>query len=653
MKNMKKNLIYMAAALLLAGCSKDAATESLQPTGGEPICFEATAPVGRTVVSTTAEGLLDIQWAAEDQVGIYALAGDSQTGRNISYTATPNEDNAAACVFTATKSEEVLYWHGAKAQTFAAYYPYTPIENAMPNMMAHPVSLPAKQVQAAANKVDHLATYGVMTAEPMTFEANAQLESAVCFNFSNRFSIVEFRLKSDANCVLADLPIKALKLTSKGGMLAAPDATLDLTQSPAAISVEEGAEEVELALAATANLKRDAYTSFYMVVLPGTHAAASLQLDVTAIDNSTHTVAIAEGVTFEPNKHYVREYELTLDGFVAADPFEVELPSLTTKVGEPLTINFSGKANSIDFWSGEKFHDYAYATKERIEKAIVKMQFEVCLVNGAQREPLSVKVSTDFDGTMTEEAIKAATWTDVSAAFSIPKELGSSDAKNPREYTWTKTTIPTMCGPVDCSPWFGDASQSCYVMFHYHVNIYQESVYDEMLKKDVEYGRTFCYLYDCTVWSDPYANQPKQELYKQAFTLNTDNEKTPYIEEAPGSPTLVYGSTLDSGDGKNIAIKYSYTTSEKSYPYVLRFGAAFRPTVGKDSYLVLPKITRPADQLSLDKPFVAQTVGAETPASWSYTFTEAGTYKVCVVGTITTLAGEKSVVTEATITVTE
>lgn len=647
MKNMKKNLIYMAAALLLAGCSKDAATESLQPTGGEPIRFEATAPVGRTVVSTTAEGLLDIQWAAEDQVGIYALASDSQTGRNISYTATPNEDNAAACVFTATKPEEVLYWHGAKAQTFAAYYPYTPIEDAMPNMMAHPVSLPAKQVQAAANKVDHLATYGVMTAEPMTFEANAQLESAVCFNFSNRFSIVEFRLKSDANCALADLPIKALKLTSKGGMLAAPDATLDLTQSPAAISVEEGAEEVELALAATANLKRDAYTSFYMVVLPGTHAAASLQLDVTAIDNSTHTVAIAEGVTFEPNKHYVREYELTLDGFVAADPFEVELPNLTTKVGEPLTINFSGKATSIDFWSGEYGHDYAYATKDRMGEATTKMHIKSLYCAGNQIHPAKIKYSRDFNGTMTEEAIKAATWTDVSDQFTWPDLIYDSDIfldANGKPYpTINENHVPVDGGEVICNDWFATPESSIYIAFFYHVT--------------APGNRTFFYLYDSWVKSF-YTEGLVVEHYIQKFTTENNNKLDVKIVNAEGTnnpiPTIVLGSTYNSKD--NNTLSWSPLKADPvDYPNYLRIGTKYNGlTADHDAYLVLPKITYPEPQnLGKDKPFVAQTVGAETPASWSYTFTEAGTYKVCVVGTITTLAGEKSVVTEATITVTE
>lgn len=651
---MKKNLIYLAAALLLAACTKEAALDTPAVNGGEPLQFSAVnTSAGRTTVTTNASGLLDVAWVAEDQIGIYAKAGEQTTGANYAYLATPSEEDAARCSFAAKNEEELICWNGNKAQAFYAYYPYTEVEGALPDPTAHAVVLPAEQTQAAANSPAHLAELGVLTAAPVQFEAGAQLDGGICFEFANLFSVVEFRLKSDAACTMDELPIKALTLNSDGVHLAYPAATMDLTQSPTVVTAQQGAASVKLELAETVGLKRDAYTSFYMLVVPGTHAAQSLLLEVTAIDNSVNAVRIAEGVTFKPNKHYVREYELTLDGFVLANAFEADIPILTTKVGEPLTVQMQGVADRVDFWSGEYGHDYAYSSVDRVIKAVVKMQFEMCLVNGAQREPLSVKFSSDFNGTMTEEAILAATWTDISDEFAIPTRLGSSDTKNPRDYTWSKTSIPDLCGPVDCSKWFDNASQSGYVMFHYHVNKYKDLVHDEILNEDMEYGRTYCYLYDCSVWAEPYAGQPEQELYTQVFELNKDNAKQPYIESAEGAPTLVYGSTLDVNDGSNIINKYSYTTSEKSYPYVMRLGAAFRPTVDKDSYVVLPKITRPADQYSKDAPIVVHKSGEETPATWNYTFDKAGTYKVYVVGYVTTMAGEKKVIKEATITVTE
>ena len=90
---------------------------------------------------------------------------------------------------------------------------------------------------------------------------------------------------------------------------------------------------------------------------------------------------------------------------------------------------------------------------------------------------------------------------------------------------------------------------------------------------------------------------------------------------------------------------------------MLRLGSAYSTSSGltadRHLYLILPKITRPETRITRDKPFVVHTADAETPATWSYTFKAPGTYKVSIVGTVTTLAGDKQVVKEATVTVTE
>ena len=118
----------------------------------------------------------------------------------------------------------------------------------------------------------------------------------------------------------------------------------------------------------------------------------------------------------------------------------------------------------------------------------------------------------------------------------------------------------------------------------------------------------------------------------------------------PSYPTFVQGSTFDAGDGTNPFRLFAYT----GYPYVLRLGAAFRPTVDKDSYLVMPKLTRPeAKNVGKDSPFVIKGSDDEQPASYQYTFTAPGTYQVAVVGTVTTLAGEKQILLRKSVTVTE
>lgn len=74
---------------------------------------------------------------------------------------------------------------------------------------------------------------------------------------------------------------------------------------------------------------------------PGTHPAGTLRLEVTAIDNSIYGYTIPEQVVLRPNRHYTKSYELSLDEFVLSDEFEAEIPVLSCKVGEPLTVSMT------------------------------------------------------------------------------------------------------------------------------------------------------------------------------------------------------------------------------------------------------------------------------------------------------------------------
>ncbi len=645
---MKKNLIYLAAALLLAACTKEAALDTPAVNGGEPLQFSAVnTSAGRTTVTTNASGLLDVAWVAEDQIGIYAKAGEQTSGANYAYLATPSEEDAARCSFAPKNADELIYWNGNKAQAFYAYYPYTQVTDALPEPTAHAVVLPAEQTQSAANSPAHLAELGVLTAAPVQFEAGAQLDGGICFEFANLFSVVEFRLKSDAACTMDELPIKALTLNSDGMHLAYPAATMNLTQSPTVVTAQQGAASVKLALAETAGLKRDAYTSFYMLVAPGTHAAQSLLLEVTAIDNSVNTVRIAEGVTFKPNKHYVREYELTLDGFVLANAFEADIPTLTTKVGEPLTVQMSGLADRVDFWSGEYGHDYAYATTDRMEEAVLKFNFKSLECAGDQFHPAKIKYSTDFTGEMTETAILAATWTDVSDQFTWPDVIYDSpiflDDTGAKLPTIGANHVPVDGGIIDCTNWFGTkAGDSGYVAFFYHVT--------------APGNRTFFYLYDS--WLKAFYPSVVEELYVQRFTTENNNKLNVKIVNEAGTtnpiPTIVLGSTYNSNDNQTLSIS-PLGNDPADYPYYLRIGSKYNGlTADHDAWLVLPKITIPEQKnVGPDSAIVVHKSGEETPATWSYTFDKAGTYKVYVVGYVTTMAGEKKVLKEATITVTE
>lgn len=630
---MKKNLIYIAAALVLAGCTKEAVNEVSQPVG-EPIRFEAATPTGRTVVETTDEGLLSIEWADEDQIGIYTALDNMPASLNIPYTAIPSDANAANCTFTATELSQAIYWNPAYKQSFYAYYPWAELaENE--DVTAHPVTLATTQVQAGANSPVHLAEYGVMTAAPFEVEANAP-SGNVAFAFKNAFSIVEFRLKTTDDCLLASVPVKAMTLTTTGAPLTGAVA-MDLTQSPAAIAVEAGEQSLTLNLTSTAGLKKEEYTSFYMVVLPGTHAADALSLEVTAINNAKQTIKIAEGVTFEPNKHYVRSYELTLDGFQLDQPFEIELPSTEAKAGEPFTVAFKGAAEQIIFWSGETGHDIAYAEKDRILTASMEMSLTYCLVNGNQPDCVAMKYSTDYNGGGTEADVQAATWTDVSDQFTLSNTIQTS--------TSIKESMLHHTGMVNCTEWFGAEGTEGYIALFYTAKAPGNPD-----------GRSYLYLFDITV-NEVYPHMTNR-IYPHSFYLEYgSNRWTSYIRNIDGEtcpiPTLIFGSTFDSKDSSNPCMRYSSTLSDM-YPCAIRIGSVFRPTADRHVYFVLPKLTRPTStNLGKDTPFEIQAADAETPASWSYTFAEPGTYKVYVIGTIMDITGApEEVVKEVPVTVT-
>ena len=652
---MKKHIIYIAAALLMASCSKDAANEAQQPVAGEPAIFSAvSASASRTTTALGEDGLLDMSWVQDDQVGIYATSDGRTVGYNVAYAATPTKDDATRCTFAAAVEGELIYWSGRTQQGFYAYYPYEQVADNETNPAAHPVTLPAVQHQAEADSPAHLSQVGMLVAKPVEVAPNAPMGGGIQFAFSHANAVVEIRLKSTADCPLAELPVKELKLTAANGVLAYPQATINLTAPISAdaapqLDVIEESASVTLKLDKEVGLKRDGYRSFFMVVAPGTHAANGLTLDVTAIDNSVNTVTIAEGVTLRANKHYVREYELSMDGFIQADAFEVDIPVLTTKVGEPLNVEMNGVADQVDFWSGEQFHDYAYIATDRIIPQNVKVLLKMLLQNGLQREPLAVKYSNNYTGELTEEAIQAATWTDASAAFSMPTTLWGVDPG----YTFNKsTTEPSICGPVDATSWFAGEEDSCYVIFHYHIVKNDPDWVDPIIGNKGERGRSYAYIYGFDVTATPYGSTAETVLYNHIYSITTIDGKKQFAD-VEGAPYIVHGATIDSGDWGQPAT-YSYTVNGQSYPYVFRLGTTFRPTVDKDMYVVFPLLKRPAPtNVGPDKPIAVQSRGESTPKSWSYTFTEAGTYRVVVEATVTTLAGETKQVKEYTVEVTE
>ena len=633
----------IAATLLLAACGQDdTMPREALPGGEQAVCFSAGEPATRTEVGTNPDRTLAITWTEADEVGIYGRNDGRSSGDNYAYTASPYKSDATRCSFSASDTYELFTWAKNAAQNFYAYYPYAKVTDRTPNPEAHPFSLPALQTQSEGDSPAHIARYGLMTAAPVNIPAGTVSEGAIQFNFANVFSIVELRFKMTADCTLASVPVKQVRLLSDGVTLAIPAGTIDLTRAidpETALPVVEEEESQSLTLTFDTNLgvtKTD-YVSAYMVAAPGTHPAGTLRLEVTAIDNSTYSYTIPEQVTLRPNRHYTKSYELSLDEFVLSDEFEAAIPVPSCKVGEPLTVSMTGIADRVDFWSGEEGHDYAYAAKDRMQEADMTMHFMMLLNSGAQRHPAKVMYSTDFDGTMTEDGVLAANWTDVSDKFNMTHPVHGVDTGYPAANASTK---PYDAGTADCTEWFSGEGNSCWIAFFYHVDKF-DADYVDTETGTVGNGRTYFYMYDMWVRAQYKSESSYTEIYRQKYVDGSSD---------PSYPTFVQGSTFDSGDGTNPFRLFAYT----GYSYVLRLGAAFRPTVDKDSYLIMPKLARPeAKNVGKDSPFVVKASDDEQPASYEYTFTAPGIYEVAVVGTVVTLGGEKQILLQKNITVTE
>ncbi|WP_343701763.1 DUF5017 domain-containing protein [Chitinophaga sp.] len=100
--------------------------------------------------------------------------------------------------------------------------------------------------------------------------------------------------------------------------------------------------------------------------------------------------------------------------------FEVVSTTGTFKRGEPVLFKFAGDADNISFYSGEPQKDYAFRNGRTEAATGGLLAFTSAVTGGAQAGQFSVLVSSDFNGNYTDiAAVKAATWTDITARFTL------------------------------------------------------------------------------------------------------------------------------------------------------------------------------------------------------------------------------------------
>ena len=134
----------MLATAMLAGCQ-----DAPIPGDNTENYFSFSAGVAKTRTEAIVEDDgLTFRWTDRDEVGIYGIQDDRSLGDNYAYTAYPDSEDAANCVFRFSTYGQA-YQNVAAGSEFYAYYPYDPAANeSTPGAL--PIVLPLSLIHISA-----------------------------------------------------------------------------------------------------------------------------------------------------------------------------------------------------------------------------------------------------------------------------------------------------------------------------------------------------------------------------------------------------------------------------------------------------------------------------------------------------------------------
>ena len=151
--------------------------------------------------------------------------------------------------------------------------------------------------------------------------------------------------------------------------------------------------------------------------------------------------------------------------------FDVHATSSVFKVGEPAVFEMSGNPDFITFYSGETGSDYAYKDTDRIIETEMTLSFTTTTSSGTVGHPnpavVPVAWSDDFSGEYTEEAVRNATWHDITDEFTMPDNTGITQFTVSTHSTSPPPEEPVTEGhsgtssPSPSTVWPGRPSRSC------------------------------------------------------------------------------------------------------------------------------------------------------------------------------------------------
>ena len=583
---MNKTILFFAS-LLFAGC---ASSQIDMPESCVQFCANCFST--RTTV-TSGENAYVLSWNDSDRIGLYS--SDPDDGANYSYKTVTGEEQSAFCSLAPSESGKV-FCPKPGPTTYYAYYPFDVKAGKDPSEVHF--SLPVSQVQVKAGDMSHLGKSFFLYSTPASSDGGAE----VGLDFSGVFSIVELSLKMTSGIQPS---VKCIRLVSEGAPLAF-DGIIDLTSNVSGITRTKTFDSVELGFEKGLVLN-NTYKSVYLVVAPGTHAQGELRLEIYTVDGMMDCIALP-AVTFESNCGYSRSVEIDADDFSVVESFDVKPVTLSAVAGQPVSFSIGGSADMIDFWSGEKSHEWIYRDGGEMQYAEVSMSFKSHVQAGDQ-EPLSIKWSSDYSGSGTQAAVRAATWNDITSRFTIASDRSST-------VTPTTNSGFVKSGIRSVSDAFGDGEGPVYFAVFYYVEPYA-------LDKKV---RTIAYVSEMKI---------DMELEGECANLFTESKSS--------FPIIIGDEYAANNDGT----KPSWNTTLNG----IKFASTSKPVGERNAYAVTPPLKRIGKRVGADTPETVKNLEDVMPSSFTYVFKDPGTYEVVFVGSMNTFMGIKEVVRQFNITV--
>lgn len=279
--------------------------------------------------------------------------------------------------------------------------------------------------------------------------------------------------------------------------------------------------------------------------------------------------------------------------------FRVSTSGNTFVVGEEVTFHMSGIAGFLWFYSGEFGNEYAYKSGRMLETESVSVEFQTRVQYGNQPDQLSVLISSDFSGEYTVEAMRAATWIDISDHF-----------------TYATSTDYLSSGRSDISD-LVDREQPLYVAYRYTTR--PQSVHGAQ--------RT---------WTI------------RGFELHTTTElgEQSLMNQQSGGWTLVQdGEIIESG-------RSSVSTSSGIITVRGNNGSPETSNMYTESWAISKAVDLRTLNLGPDGSLPIKNMSDNMPEEFKHIYTDPGTYKAVFVAANHEINGAKEVVREIDITIT-